>query len=216
MSSDLQLVRRQVRVLAILSGAQRAAMAPITVGGLHTLAYFADALAPVWDLPILDGQLLKRRSGPFSPAVQADIDALVGRGLVEPSDVRHLKDEDGAWRLNANYQLNPPLANPVLDHAMTLREQGEEIRFIEEVVLAAAALGPDQIPSIVTADAAYGRSYVAAGRMVDVAGDVGIPNVSARVALRFGQLADPAIQLSPAELIHLYVRELNRRLTVAA
>lgn len=214
--TDLQQIKRRLRILAILSGAQRAALVPLDINALHTMAYFADALAPVWDLRILDAQSLKRRSGPFSPLVQGELDRMVGQGLIVPSEVRHSQDESGAWRLAASYRLNPILAAPVLSAAMELPEQAEEIRFVEEIVLAAAAIGPAQLQQVAATDAAYGDVEVAEGRMVDVEGTEDMPNLSARVAMRFAALVDSGVNLKPAELIHLYVRELDRRLRNAA
>ena len=213
--ADLRRLRRQLRVLAILAGARRAGLAPLPVGQLHTIAFFADALAPVWNLRIQDAQLLKRRAGPFSPVLQEDLDTLVGRAMVAPIEVRHVRDMDGAWRLDASYELTE-LAGPTLERGMSLTLQAEEIRFVEEVVLAVSALSPEAIDRAAGSDASYGDVQVAINGLVDMQREDDEPNLSARVALRFGQLLSPKINLSAAEMVHLYVRELDKRLRRAA
>jgi hypothetical protein len=213
---DLRTLERQLRVLAILAGARRAGISPLAVGQLHTIAYFADALAPVWGLDILDAQLLKRRSGPFSPVLQADIDHLVGIGVVTPTHVEHVRDEEGAWRLDASYQLNDAFAAPILERAMTFRERAQEVRFVEEVVLAVSSLSPEAIEAAAATDASYGDVEVAIDGLVDISQEDNEPNFSTRVALRFGKLMRSEVTLSPAEMVHLYVRELDKRLQRAA
>jgi hypothetical protein len=175
------------------------------------MAFFADALAPVWSLRLLDAQLLKSRAGPFSPALQEDVDALVGRAVVEPFDVKHLRDADGAWRLDANYALTP-LAEPVLERGMLLPHLAAEISFAEEVVLAVSNLTPTAIDQVADTDATYGDIEVAFGEIVDMQQDDHEPNLSAQVALRFGELLSAEVRLSPAEMVHLYVHELDKRL----
>ena len=73
-AAPLPDVRRQLRVIAILAGAEAAAITPLPARQLHAVGYFADVLAPVWGLQILDPKLLKRSEGPTSPALQADVD----------------------------------------------------------------------------------------------------------------------------------------------
>lgn len=199
-------------MLAILAGARRAGIAPLPLGQLHTIAYFADAMAPVWQVSILDAHLLKLRSGPFAPPLQADIDHLVGIGVVTPTHVEHVRDEDGTWRLGASYELNDVFAAPIFQQAMTFAERTAEMRFVEEVVLAVSSLSPPAIEAAVASDASYGDVEVATDGLVDISQDGNEPNLSARVALRFGELMRSKVTLSPAEMVHLYVRELDKRL----
>jgi len=209
-------LRRQLRVMGILAGATRAGLAPLRVGQLHTIAYFADALAPVWGLTPVDGQLLKKKSGPRSPVLQNDLDVLVGQGVVEVLDVDHVQDEENMWRLDASYRLNWELARPILEQANAFTEQAEQVQFAEEVVFAVSALPADAIEDAAEADASYGSVGVAFGGMVDMEAGHETPNLSSRVALRFGALLSSEVQLSPAEMVHLYVRELDKRLRRAA
>ena len=209
-------LRRQMRVIEILAAAERAGLTPLPAAQLHTLAYFADALAPVWGMGILAGQLLKRRAGPMSPLLQHDVDLLVGHGIVEAQSVRHHRDEDGNWRLDANYQLHHAFADQILERAELLEREGGQLRFVREVVYAAAGLSGPGIAAAPTEDAAYANPLIDDGSMVDIAPTGRPTNASASVALRFGALLVSDVALAPAEMIHLYVRELYNRLQRAA
>ena len=75
-------VERKIRLIVLLSAAENAGLYPTPIRQLHVLAYLANVLAPVWNMPVLDGKLLKKKGGPFYPALQQDLDRLVGTGVV--------------------------------------------------------------------------------------------------------------------------------------
>jgi hypothetical protein len=220
MTSDDQLdtVRRQLRLLAILRGAREAALVPVPAEQLHSIAFFADALAPVWGLRILDTQLLKRRSGPLSPALQQDLDRLVGQGLVVAGNVAHSRDEDGIWRLAADYDLNMSFAGEVLDRAEGFARFRSEFAFVREVVFAISRFDSGTITAATGSDASYGDALVDFGGLVDIETFRDRVNHSSRVAQRFGELmsSEAEVSLAPAELIHLYVRALQEQVEYAA
>src|SRR4051794_23467998 len=213
---DGDAVLRKVRVVAILAATPSVGLAPLPATQLHTIAYFADALAPVWDLRILDEQLLKRTGGPLSPALQTDIDELVGRGVLVPHHLKHILDSDKRWRLDASYSLNYEFADRILAATVKLSAQNAHLDFIREVVYALSRLGMLRIASASQEDASYGDPSVAPETMVDIEEEDGVPNASARVALRFADLALPNITLADAEMVHLYIHELYERLGRAA
>jgi hypothetical protein len=214
-SGRLAVLRRQLRVIAIVSAAERCGLAPLAADQLHTLAYLADALAPVWNMPILDGQRLKRRSGPMSPLVQHDVDRLVGCGVLEPQVVRHIRDADGNWRLDARYRLHREFADPIIKRALSLTGQAAQMKYVREVVYAASALGTKGITEAAAGDAAYADPTE--GSVVDLAPwRPGAVNASSQVALHLGELMRGQVSLGRAELIHLYVRALYERLPRAA
>ena len=62
---DVDAARRQLRIFALLRGAEAAGISPVPILQLHAFAYLSNVLAPVWRLGALDGKLLKRRGGPF-------------------------------------------------------------------------------------------------------------------------------------------------------
>jgi hypothetical protein len=213
---SLQHVQRMLRIITILDSAERAGLAPLPLLQLHTIAYFADALAPVWDLRILDAQLLKRCEGPMSPRLQADIDRLVGRGIVVPSAVRHVPTNPGGWRLDASYALNHEFAWPILRVAASFEFQARQLEFVQEVVYSVSALGPERLDDASLEDASYGDALVDTGGLVDISGVADAPNRTARVAMRFGELMEPEVSLSSSEKVHLYVRELYSRMAGVA
>jgi hypothetical protein len=205
--SALDHVKRQLRVIAILAGADGAGLAPIPARDLHIAAYFTDVLAPVWGLRILEAQLLKRRGGPMSPALQSDLDLLVGRGVVAAENVGYEEDEPGRWRLEASYRLNDDLARPILDAAETLPDIAHQLAFTREVLLALSVLDVAEIAEAPSSDATYGSLLVDFDDVLNV----GDQSATVQVARRFGQL-QPEIDLSAPEMIHLYVRALHEKL----
>jgi len=211
----LSHIRRTVRLVGLLSAAEAAGLVPLPARQLHTVGYFADALAPVWGLRILDAHVLKLQGGPTSPLLQADLDRLVGMGVVTVSEVRHAEDADGLWRLDGDYSLNWDFARPILDKANSFDRFAVELEFLREVVFALSGLGAVGIVSAGTLDASYGDAMVGPKGMVDLAGDATESNPTARVAIRFRELLQPEIELSDAEMVHLYVRELYNRLGAA-
>jgi hypothetical protein len=211
-TEPLQHVRRQLRLIAILAAAETAGLTPLPARQLHTVGYFADALAPVWGLRILDAQLLKRAEGPTSQILQHDVDRLVGRGILTVSSVGYSEDADGLWRLDADYSLNLELAQPIIDAARPFASFALELEYLREVVFAMSGLGVLGIGAASAADASYGNRLIEFGDVVDIESRSSEPNQSARVAIRFGELMAPEIALSDAEKVHLYVRELYVRL----
>lgn len=98
----LQAVERRLRLVVLLDTCAEVGLDPVSGHAIHALAYLSDALAPVWNLPVVETELLKRRHRPFFPALQADLDWLVGAGLVSVHKFSYERDEDGhGWRLVA-------------------------------------------------------------------------------------------------------------------
>lgn len=205
-------VHRRLRLVGILLAAEESGLTPLAAREVHAVAYFADALAPVWELRVLDGQVSKLSEGPFSRPLQTELDWLAGRGVLAVSSVRHRKNAEGAWRLDASYAPNEPLARPIAEAASEFEPFARELSFLREVVFAMSAFGQVGIASASGSDAAYGDEAIAFGNMVHVASERPEPNLTSQVALRFGELLEPEVSLSEAEKVHLYVRELSRRL----
>src|SRR4051794_40231134 len=102
---DIELQRR-IRLVVILDAAERAGLVPLPVMQLHAMAFFANVLSPVWQMPPLEGSLLKRRGGPYYPPLQRDLDRLVGTGVAVISELGQARDDQGHWRLEGSYRLN--------------------------------------------------------------------------------------------------------------
>ena len=99
-------LRRQVRVLSILSAAARAGFEGLSSPIIQVIAYFADALAPVWSFVPETSEVLKLTDGPFDPAVQRELDYLTARGLLIASDLQYISSPSGHLRLEGRYEAN--------------------------------------------------------------------------------------------------------------
>jgi hypothetical protein len=213
-ASDSIATLRQLRIIGLLDAAERLGATPLPLIPLHTIAYFTDALAPVWNLPIIDGQILKRLR-PYYPSLQADLDRLVGRGVVAASEVHYVREEPH-WRLDANYALNRQFADRILAVVESFPMRAGELGFVREVVYAASGLGVEGLQTVTELDATYSDPLVDVGGMIEVERDPGeANNLTAQVALRFGELLDGESTVSTAEMVNLYMRRLYARTQVA-
>ena len=75
-------LNRRIRLILLLDAAESAGLTPLPILHLHTFAYMSNVLSPVWDVPVLEGKVLKRRGNPFYTSLQYDLDRLVGMGVV--------------------------------------------------------------------------------------------------------------------------------------
>lgn len=219
--SELRRTERKTRLSLILSACEEVGMVPIAGSTIHALAYLTDALAPVWRLPISNAQLLKRETRPFFPELQRELDHLVGLGVVLVDSLKYAPEGSRGWRLAATYHLNEESIQGTLNLAAELQSQAPIASFVREVVLAATGLGDDELNSIGVLDAAYSDVTTGIGEVLnleedpaELGGETRI-NDSAAVANRFEDLAGANLNLSSAELIHLYVRHLYSRANVA-
>jgi hypothetical protein len=211
---ELLVTQRQLRLVAILSGAREAALTPIPSASVHTIAYLADALAPVWGIPIREAQLLKRANGPFYPLLQHELDVLVATGVAIPHDIEYSETAGHGWELRASYAPNPQFVPHIVAIAESFAEFADELAFVKEVILAVAGFGP-QIPAVPTADAAYSSSAVGVGAVLNLDPNPD-ENPSAQAANYFQVLSQQQRRwLTTPELIHLYVRQLYSALVAA-
>ncbi|MDX8143946.1 hypothetical protein SK854_17640 [Lentzea sp. BCCO 10_0061] len=174
---------------------------------MHTVAYFADALAPIWNIPVLESRLLKKVDVPSNPEIQADIDSLVGRGVLMPSSVHYLTVSSGR-RIDAKYALNPTFSARILAAISSDEQFSRELSFVLEVTLALSGLGISGMNQAVLVDATYSDPLVDFGSVVDLSPEDAQPTRTVQVSQRFTQLMASERALSDAELTHLYVRHL--------
>ena len=205
-SLTYESLRRRVRIILLLYGSEQAGLAPIRLRRFHTYAYLSNVLAPVWDVRVFDGQLLKRRGGPFYPALQHDLDRLIGMGLVLISGVQHILDYDNQWRLDGACSLNHELTGPALTVINWLPEERELQSFLLEVAHAVSALSDVEFDLLPGKDPTYADSNVGYENVVDFDTWRKL-NYSANAARHFGKILDNATR---GELLHLYARQLVR------
>ena len=205
---------RRLRVIGVLDAAERLNATPLELEPMHAILYFTEALAPVWNLPILDGQILKRIR-PYYPALQADVDALVGRGVIAVSGVRYIRI-DNHWTLDANYNLNRTFSDRILTAAKRFPLRAAELAFVQEVMYATSGLGTAGLAAAGELDATYSDPLVDVGGLIEVERDRGDGyNRTAAAAFRFNQLLGSESPISTAEMVNLYVRRLYSRMHVA-
>jgi hypothetical protein len=210
MTDTVEVLRRQTRVVMLLNAAEAAGLAPIKIRRLHVFAYLSNVLAPVWDMPVLNGAVLKRSGGPFYPDLQHDLDRLVGRGVVTISDVGHVQDEEKRWRLEGAYRLHGAFAQPILAALDDFPDESRLGAFIVELGYALSALSDEEFDRAVSEDATYSDPTVMLDNVIDFA-DWRERNYSANAAERFDRFI-PGGNATPGEKIHLYVRHLHRRI----
>ena len=207
-STELQALRRKTRLLMLLDGMEQAGISPISVRHLHTYAYLANVLAPIWSTAPLDGSLLKLPGGPFYPALQSELDRLVGLGLARISDLGHAEDENGRWHLTGTFSLNQRLASRVLEVINSFPEEREIQQFLREIAYAVSALSDREFDLVPDDDATYSDETISYGNIVDF-DEWRKTNYSANAAFHFRTVYVEAMR---SELIHLYVRHLRRRI----
>jgi hypothetical protein len=204
-------LRRQVRLLVLLDAAEAAGLIPIRILRLHGFAYLSNVLAPVWELPALDGKVLKRRGGPFYPALQRDLDRLVGMGLVTITGLGYVRDDDNRWRLEGSYFLNHAFSDPVLRQVSIYEGERRLVSFVQELAYALSALSDSDLDKAMSEDATYSDPLVSFGNIVDF-DEWRRTNYSANAARQFEHLIPNGAQATPGEKLHLYVRHLHRRI----
>lgn len=208
------LVSRQVRVIMLLWAAGQAGLTPLSVARLHTLAYLSNVLAPVWDVAVFDGKLLKRRSGPFYPMLQREMDRLVGLGIVRMSGIRHVADQGGRWRVEGDCRLNGEFSDRIVTYLGTLDGYRMAGGFLVELSQALSALSDSELARASAEDATYADPLVDDQGVIDFA-EWRLANPAAKAAEAFANLLPGGAVATQGERLHLYARHLKRRLAGA-
>jgi hypothetical protein len=199
-------VERWAWILLLLDSAERAGLTPIETPRFHTLAFFANCLAPVYDLPAASDKIIKFARGPFYPDFQWDLDRLVAMGFVELRSFEPFQDARGWW-FTASY-----VASARALHSIEyLRESPRLARihaFQRELASAFADL-PDVVQGTSPErDATFADPTVPEGALIDFA--AWADNHSGQAAEAVSQLVGPGLRLGPRDRIHLYFRYLGR------
>lgn len=204
-------LRQQLRLIVLLDAAENAGLIPLSILRLHGFAYLANVLAPVWDMPVQDGKVLKRYGGPFYPALQKSLDRLVGAGLAIISDLGYNRDESGRWRLEGSYALDRDKADKILSYIQQFEEERRVADFIQELAYAISALSDEELDQAMTEDATYSDPLVDFGNVVDFA-EWRRLNYTANAAFELGKLLPDHDQATSGEKLHFYIRHLRTRL----
>lgn len=210
--SSIPQLRRQTRLIALLSSAQRAGIAPLSIGQLHIFAYIANVLSPVWAMPPLEAAVLKLQGGPYYPSLQADLDDLIGRSVILISEIVYISDDQRAGRrLDGRIKLNDDLASSAVGVLKSFADERKLQYFVDELALALATLTPEELNRAVSEDATYGDAQIAFDDVVDFA-QFRERNYSAKAASYLGKLASAGVATTAGEKVQLYVTHLRKRL----
>ena len=201
----------QIRVLRLLSALMRAGVEEVTIEDFHAFAFFSEVLAPVWGVMSPIGDVLKEADGPHYPALQREMDHLVGMGLVR---IAHLSADDrgGRWRLDVRFALDARRSAGVLELADAMPD--EDLRsadFLEQLAFSFAAIPDPLRDDAARVDAAWSAPETSEGRFIAARGRGGVANYSTEAARHFQKYAPEGVSLSPAEQTSLYMSLMRRR-----
>ena len=211
---DDAIIRRQARILILLNGAKNAGLSPIGIIPFHAFAFLSNVLAPIWDMPALDGKILKRKGGPFYPILQQDLDRLVGNGMVLITDVDHIQDSQGRWRVEGRYCLNDAMSINALTFLLQLPDERRFASFVTELAYALSALSESELHHALVEDATYCDPTFSNNNVIDFE-EWERKNPSVNAAQYFDQLMPSGTRATPGEKLHLYVRHMRGRLYAA-
>ena len=218
---SIETLRRRSRVLMLLDAAERAGLAPLSTSGIHSLAYLADVLSPVWHLPAFTASVLKIAGGPFYRDLQTELDRLVVLGLVEVSDLSYIDRPRGGARLDANYGLNfeAPKLEAILaglgarELNLAFDPRDHTIHtFLVELAGAFASLSETEMKRAATLDVTWSEAAAANNLLeMDSSKTESAANLSVATADRFSNFVPADTRLLPGEKIYLYASYLGRK-----
>ena len=209
-SQGLQ-VRRRVRVLMLLDAVDYAVLAPISVQRFHTLAFLADVLSPIFHLLPMSGKILKRRSFPYFPDLQWEIDRLIGLDLVAPLELAPVVEESKAY-VTFSLALQRARSSQVLDVVYSQDDFCVLRDYFRELAGALSNIQDAELDAVTKLDVTWDSGH--AGTVLDYA-EWRAQNYSALGADRIEELAVHAFgntkaRLSPTAKVNLYVKYLTR------
>lgn len=155
---------RRLWILLILRATRLCGFSIVTSSTLHRLILFSNSLAPTNNVLPETAKVLKNNYGPYFPDYQAEIDRLIGLGLVDIVDMRW-KSDDG--RFLGKYRINEAGMTFLANAIAVLRSVARAERAVSETVAAFADYQLDQEAGAIAVDANYGLDTLQAGEIVD-------------------------------------------------
>ena len=196
----------------MLSAIERTGGAAISLESLNAFAYFANVLSPLWDIEPVEGSVLKD-GAPRFPSLEAELDKLVGEGLVRVASLAIAAAVEGSPAFTALFRIDTAKAAPVLKIIQTLPDELSSQGFLLELAAAFLDIRPDLQDDAAKKDAAYSNPEVSMGRVVDFAEWVSPTkgNASWNVAQSFQRYVPEEVTLSRAEKLVMYMSLMKRR-----
>jgi hypothetical protein len=222
--SELNVMRQRSRAIQLLEAAEGAGITPMRSNRLHSFAYLADVLSPVWNLPAFDGKILKIEGGPHYPDLQKELDRLVVLGIAQVSQIRYVVRPNGGARIDAFYSLNLDSAelHPILDFLgagqleRSLDSRDFQVHtFLRDLAGALATVSDDDIETAASVDATYADQRVDLSNIIDFgqwSTDIGTDNLSLRTVEHFYEFLPEHARLTGGEKLYLYASFLERRI----
>lgn len=209
----LPYIGRRVWLLLLLDCAERAGVGPVNNMRVHRLAFLANCLAAVYDLPAPDGKILKYRRGPFYPVLQWDLDRLVAQDLVTVAAFEHIADEFGAW-FRADYCLSDAGVDAIAD-ILIAPAAARMHAFLLEILAAYSTLPDESRTKAALEDATYSDPIVRDGSVIDFA-EWEQRNYTKQATESLAKYVPGGVRVSRREKLHLYFRYLDRMVMRAA
>lgn len=209
-SEGLQ-VRRRVRVLMLLDAVDYAVLAPISVQRFHTFAFLADVLSPIFQFASISGRILKRRSFPYFPDLQWELDRLIGLDLVTTIDMAPVVEESQAY-ITFSLALQRARSSPVLDVVYSQDEFSVLRAYFRELAGALSNIQDIELDDVTRLDVTWDSGH--AGTVIDYAewraqnySTLGADKIEELAVRKFG---NGEARLSPTAKVNLYVKYLQR------
>lgn len=204
----------RAKLVQMFDALERVDGTPIEAAAFHSFAFFVNVLSPLWDLHPFEGSVLKEHGSPFFPAVQRELDALIGDRLVKVTDLSLSTSSTGDEpKLVASFTLERSKCVELLASIRALPDERQSEGFLLELADAFVSIRPELRDDVAVVDAAYSDPSIAEGRIVDFAEWVSSTNDNAswRVAQEFQRFAPDNVSLSRAEKLVMYMRLMKRR-----
>jgi len=196
----------------MLSAIELTGGAAISLESLNAFAYFANVLSPLWEIEPVEGSVLKD-GAPRFPLLEAELDRLVGEGLVVVDSLAIEASTEGSPMFKVVFKVNTAVAAPVLLIIQALPDEQSAAGFLVELAAAFLDIRFDRQDDAATKDAAYSNPKVSTGRVVDFAEWVSPTkgNASWNVAQSFQRYVPETVTLSRAEKLVMYMNLMKRR-----
>ncbi len=209
---DLPGFKYRVRLIQLLSAAEQASLSPIALDKLHAFAFLADVLSPVWHLRPFEDRIGRTDRPPYYPDLQAQLDVIVCMGLVEPSALSYVPEDDGEGaRFRATYALRyeSGFLGKILDAMKADPDLAKEQTFLNALAEALASLPDDDIARAASKDLVYQKLGSDNEDYVDLNSTAGASRTTRAVA-RFDAVF-PGAKITPARRLYMYANYLGRR-----
>lgn len=192
--------------LIVLAAAQSAGLTPMPSWQVHRLTFLADCLAPLFDLPVLTGRVLKNQRGPFYRELQWHLDRLAMQGLVDMSNIAHRRF-GGGWWFFADYAVNALGMSILAEVIKASPRLSDALGFMREISSAYEQLGTRARRRAALRDVNFQDPEVRDADIIDFT--EARRNLSVRTANAFQDLITTQVPLTRRERLHLYFRYLD-------